>query len=440
MSWLNRAFKLDEHQVTARGEMLAGFTTFAAMAYILAVNPAILAVAGMDRGGVVVATGLAAALGCFLMAWLTNFPIALAPGMGTNAYFAFVICLGMQVPWEAALAMTFWNGVVFLLMSASGMRRHLAESLPDGVKVGIQCGIGLFIAFIGLKNVGIIIQDEATFVSIGNVTDPGPLLVMGGVVVMLYLSIKKVPGAILLPIVGISIIGLVVPDGESSTLTRLPETFFGLPTDYESTFGKLDILYPILQWREALPVVLTLLVLDLFDSIGTLVGLSHRADLVDKDGKMPGMGKALTSDAIATIGGSVLGTSTTTSYVESAAGIEAGGRTGLTSVVVGLCFLLSLLVVPLIASIPAIATAPALVMVGILMSQGLQRLPYDDLAETASAVLTMLLIPLTFSITEGIGVGLLVYVALKALLREWKSVSPVTWVVASLFVVYYVFL
>jgi AGZA family xanthine/uracil permease-like MFS transporter len=440
VNWLNRAFKLDEHKVSARGEVLAGLTTFAAMAYILAVNPAILAAAGMERGGVVVATALAAALGCFIMAWLTNFPIALAPGMGTNAYFAFVICIGMQVPWEAALAMTFWNGVIFLLLSASGFRRHLAESLPEGVKVGIQCGIGLFIAFIGLKNVGIIIQDDATFVSIGNVTDPGPLLVMAGVVVMLYLSIKKVPGAILIPIAGISLIGLIIPNGEGSFLTRLPDTFFGLPSDYESTFGKLDILYPILQWKEALPVVLTLLVLDLFDSIGTLVGLSHRANLIDKNGKMPGMGKALTADAIATMGGAVLGTSTTTSYVESAAGIEAGGRTGLTSVVVGLCFLGSLLMVPLIASIPAIATAPALVMVGILMSQGLQRLPYDDLAETASAVLTMLLIPLTFSITEGIGVGLLVYVALKALLREWKKVSPVTWIVASLFVVYYAFL
>ena len=440
MKWLNRALKLEENNVTARGEVMAGLTTFAAMAYILAVNPAILGEVGMDKGGVVVATALAAALGCFLMAWLTNFPIALAPGMGTNAYFAFVICIGMQVPWEAALAMTFWNGVIFLLMSLTGLRRHLAESLPEGVKIGIQAGIGLFIAFIGLKNVGIIIENDATFVSIGNVSEPGPLLVMAGVIAMIFLTIKKVPGALLLPIIAITLLGCFIPGADSASLTNVPDKIFGLPSDYQSPFGKLDLLYPILQWREALPIVMTLLILDLFDSIGTIVGLSHRANLVGANGKMPGMGKALTADALATICGSVLGTSTTTSYIESAAGIEAGGRTGLTSIVVGLCFLGSLLMVPLMTSIPLVATAPALVMVGILMSTALQRLPYDDLAETAAAVLTMLLIPLTFSVTEGIGVGLIVYVALKSLLGEFRRITWLTWAVVSLFVIYFAFL
>jgi AGZA family xanthine/uracil permease-like MFS transporter len=374
------------------------------------------------------------------MAWLTNYPIALAPGMGTNAYFAFVVCIGMQVPWEGALAMTFWNGLIFLLMSVTGLRRHLAESLPAGIKIGIQSGIGLFIAFIGLKNVGIIIQNDATLVSIGNVTAPGPLLVLLGVVGMIFLTMKKVPGALLLPIIGISLIGIFIPGSDSTPLTTVPEHLFGLPENVNSTFAKLDLLYPLIHWREALPVILTLLILDLFDSIGTIVGLSQRANLLDENGKMPRMGKALTADALATIGGSILGTSTTTSYIESAAGIEAGGRTGLTSIVVGFCFLASIAMVPLIASIPSVATAPALVMVGILMSKGMERFPYNDFPEMASGILTMLLIPLTFSVTEGIGVGLLVYMVLKLLLGELKQVPSVMWLVVSLFIIYYALL
>jgi len=435
---LERLFKLSAHGVTIRGEMVAGLTTFAAMAYILAVNPSILELAGMDRTGLVTVTALAAALGCFMMAALTNYPIALAPGMGTNAYFTFVICLGMQVPWQAALALTFWNGVVFLFLSVTGFRRQLAESLPDGVKIGIQVGIGFFIAFIGLKNVGIVVNNEATLVQIGEIASPGALLVLGGVVLMTWLTLKKVPGAILIAVATIALIGLVIPVGEGR-ITPLPAGIVSLPAPISETFFALDWLYPFTHWQTALPILLTLLILDLFDSVGTLVGVSRRAGLLDANGKMPKMGRALTADAFATMGGAALGTSTTTSYIESAAGIEAGGRTGLTSVVVGLCFLLALLFTPLLVAIPAVATAPALVMVGVFMAQGLKALRFDDLAEVTPAFLTMLMIPLTFSITEGIGLGILSYAAIQLLRGRWKDVPWLTWFIAVLFILHYIF-
>ena len=439
---LNRLFALERHGVTVRGEVLAGLTTFAAMAYILAVNPSILEATGMERAGLVTVTGLAAALGCFLMAALTNYPIALAPGMGTNAYFAFVICLGMGVPWEAALALTFWNGVIFVLLSVTGFRKQLAESLPDGVKIGIQVGIGFFIAFIGLKNVGIVVNNDATLVQIGDVSSPGALLVLGGVVLMTWLTLKKVPGAILLAVAAISLLGLVIPSGSEAggMITALPSGVVSAPAAIDQTFFALDWLYPFTNLQAALPVLLTLLILDMFDSIGTLVGVSRRAGMLDENGKMPKMGRALTADALATMGGAVLGTSTTTSYIESAAGVESGGRTGLTSVVVGLCFLLALLFTPLLVAIPAVATAPALVIVGVFMAQGLKALEFDDLAEVTPAFLTMLMIPLTFSITEGIGLGILSYVAIQALRGKWSTVPWLTWVIAVLFVAHYALL
>ena len=439
---LNRLFALERHGVTVRGEVLAGLTTFAAMAYILAVNPSILEATGMERAGLVTVTGLAAALGCFLMAALTNYPIALAPGMGTNAYFAFVICLGMGVPWEAALALTFWNGVIFVLLSVTGFRKQLAESLPDGVKIGIQVGIGFFIAFIGLKNVGIVVNNDATLVQIGDVSSPGALLVLGGVVLMTWLTLKRVPGAILLAVAAISLLGLVIPSGSEAggMITALPSGVVSAPAAIDQTFFALDWLYPFTNLQAALPVLLTLLILDMFDSIGTLVGVSRRAGMLDENGKMPKMGRALTADALATMGGAVLGTSTTTSYIESAAGVESGGRTGLTSVVVGLCFLLALLFTPLLVAIPAVATAPALVIVGVFMAQGLKALEFDDLAEVTPAFLTMLMIPLTFSITEGIGLGILSYVAIQALRGKWSTVPWLTWVIAVLFIAHYALL
>jgi len=436
VQWLDQLFNISAQGSTVRKEILAGITTFAAMAYILVVNPSILSAAGMPQAALITVTAIAAAMGCFLMAWMTNYPIALAPGMGTNSYFAFVICLGMGVPWQAALSMTFWNGLVFLILSVTGMRKKIAESLPNGLKVGIQVGIGFFIAFIGLKNVGIVVDHEATLVTIGSLKSPSSILVIVGIIFMTVLSIKKLPGAILISILAITVIGFFVTSG-GAAITATPAGIVSAPAGIGETFLKLDILYPFKHLAVALPVVLTLLILDLFDSIGTLVGLARRAKLVDEIGNMPNMGKALTADAIATMGGALLGTSTTTSYIESAVGIESGGKTGLTAVACGICFLLALVFTPILTIVPAVATAPALVMVGVFMAQGLKELNFDDLSEVAPAFVTMLMIPLTFSITEGIGLGLVIYVFMMILLNRMKEVPLFSYLVTALFLVYY---
>lgn len=436
---LEKIFGLKAAQTTVKSELIAGVTTFAAMAYILAVNPAILSNAGMPVPALITVTAIAAALGCFLMAALTNYPIAQAPGMGTNSYFAFVICIGSGLPWQTALALTFWNGIIFLILSVTGLRSKLAESLPNGVKIGIQCGIGFFIAFIGLKSVGIVIDHEATLVSIGDLKAPASLMVVGGLALMTFLTIKKVSGALLITILGLTLIGLIIPS-EGAMVTSIPDGIVSLPSGISETFLKLDILYPITHFPEIADVLITLLLLDLFDSIGTLVGLSRRAGLVNKDGTMPKMGKALTADAVATVSGSLLGTSTTTSYIESAAGIESGGRTGLTSLVTGLCFLVALIFTPIILVVPAAATAPALVMVGAFMAQGLKELRFDDLSEIVPAFITMLMIPLTFSITEGIGLGLTLYSLILALSGRAKEAPILSYIISAVFIIYYALL
>ena len=436
---LEKLFGLKAANTTVRTEFLAGITTFAAMAYILAVNPAILSNAGMPVPALITVTAIAAALGCFLMAVMTNYPIAQAPGMGTNSYFAFVICIGSGLPWQTALALTFWNGIIFLILSVTGLRSKLAESLPNGVKIGIQCGFGFFIAFIGLKSVGIVIPHEATLVSIGDLKAPASLMVMGGLAFMTFLTIRNVSGALFIPILGLTLIGLIIPS-QGAMVTSVPDGIVSLPSGISETFLKLDILYPIKHFPEIADVLITLLLLDLFDSIGTLVGLSRRANLVRKDGSMPKMGKALTADAVATVAGSLFGTSPTTSYIESAAGIESGGRTGLTSVVTGLCFLVALIFTPIILIVPAAATAPALVMVGAFMAQGLKELKFDDLGEVVPAFITMLMIPLTFSITEGIGLGLTLYSLILLLSGRAKEAPVLSYAISIVFVIYYAFL
>ncbi|TVP75240.1 MAG: NCS2 family permease [Puniceicoccaceae bacterium] len=439
-AWLDRFFQIEQSGSTFRREWIGGLTTFAAMAYILAVNPLILADAGMPRDALITVTALAAAFGCFLMAGIAKYPIALAPGMGTNAYFAYVICIGMQVPWQAALGITLWNGVIFLILSVTGLREKLAAALPGAIKLGIQAGIGIFIAFIGLTNVGIIIGDSATLVTIGNLASPASILVVLGLVLIVVLSARRVPGAILISIFAISVIGLIIFDG-GERITALPSGIVSLPAGVGEVFLQVDWLYPFREFSgEVLTILITLLILDLFDSLGTLVGLARRAGFMDEKGNMPRMGRALSADATATIGGALLGTSTTTSYVESAAGIEAGARTGLASVYTGLLFLLALIFTPLLQVIPAVATTPALVMVGLLMMQGLRDLDFSDLSESAPALLTMLMIPLTFSITEGIGLGLIVYTALQVALGRWRSVPILTYFIAVGFAVYFAFI
>jgi len=433
---LEKFFQFKAHDTTLPRELMAGVTTFAAMAYILVVNPLILSNAGMDTQAVIMATGLAAALGCFLMAFMTNYPIALAPGMGTNAYFAFIIVLGMGMSWQAALSLTFWNGIIFLILSVTGFRKSLAEAIPPGLQVGIQAGIGFFIALLGLKAAGIVESSPATIITHGDMTSPAILLAFGGLFLMCVLSAKKVPGAILLSMVLLAIGGFFVVGGDGNKLTTAPDGVVGIPHGLGSTFAQLDWFYPFKN-PESFKILFVLLILDLFDSLGTIIGVSRRAKLVDTEGKLPKMDKALTADALATIGGAVLGTSTTTSFIESAAGVEAGGRTGFTSFVVGVLFLLSLFFYPLIAAVPSIATAPALIFVGLLMGQSLRDIPYDDYCETLTAIFTALAIPLFFSITHGLAIGIILYLIMRLATGEAKKVSMMTYIIGLIFVLFY---
>jgi AGZA family xanthine/uracil permease-like MFS transporter len=433
---LEKFFKFQANQTTLPKELMAGVTTFAAMAYILVVNPLILGNAGMDPQAVIMATGLAAAVGCFLMAFMTNYPIALAPGMGTNAYFAFIIVLGMGVSWQSALSLTFWNGIIFLILSVTGFRTKLAEAIPPGLQVGIQAGIGFFIALLGLKAAGIVESSPATIITHGPMTAPHIMLALGGLFLMCILSARKLPGAILLSMVVLAIAGFFIAGPDGGKLTTAPESVVGIPSGMGATFLQLDWFYPFTN-PESLKILFVLLILDLFDSLGTIIGVSRRAKLVDAAGKLPKMSQALSADAFATITGALFGTSTTTSYIESAAGIEAGGRTGMTSIVVGVLFLLSLFLYPLIAAVPAIATAPALIFVGLLMGQSLRNVPYDDYTETITAIFTALAIPLFFSITHGLAIGVLLYLALSLATGKAKQVSWMTYTIGVIFILFY---
>jgi adenine/guanine/hypoxanthine permease len=435
---LERFFSLEEHRTSVSREVLAGLTTFAAMAYILAVNPSILSTTGMDKGALITATALASAVMTAVMALATNYPIALAPGMGLNAFFAFTLCGAKGIPWQAALGLVFYSGLIFLLLSVSGLRKRLIAAIPIELKLAITGGIGFFIAFIGLKNGGVIVANPATFVGLGDLSKPGPLLVIAGIIATSVLVTRKTPGAIILVIVALTIIGLFVPasDGKGM-LTPLPNGILNLPASLAPTFLKLDLGYFWTNFLSALPVVLAILFVDLFDNMGTLIGVSKRAGLLDEEGNLPKIGRALMADAGAAMFGSTLGTSTVTSYIESAAGVEAGGRTGLTVIATASCFLLALFLTPLILIIPAVATSPALVIVGAFMLQGLAELDLKDFEKTVPAFVTILIMPLAFSISEGIAFGLLTYVGLKIGTGKFKQVSVVTYVLAVLFLLHF---
>lgn len=440
---LERFFHLREHGTDARREIVAGITTFAAMAYILAVNPSILSVAGMDKGAVLTATALASAFTTLAMALMTNYPLALAPGMGLNAFFAFTLCLKEHIPWPAALGLVFWEGVIFLALTAGGVRQRIVASIPQSLKIAIGCGIGLFIAFIGLKNGGLIVADPATFVGLGDFRQPAVWLVLLGIVLTAVLVGRKVRGAIILTVLIITVLGLIIPalPGPAAFgphVTNLPGAFVGAPASLAPTFCKLDLGFLFHHFAQALPLMLTLLIVDLFDNLGTLIAVTKRAGLLDSAGNLPRLGRALTADAGAAMLGAVLGTSTTTSYIESAAGVEEGGRTGLTSVTVSALFLLALFFTPLILSIPAAATAPALVIVGVFMMQSVTEIDWKDFGVAVPAALTILTMPLTFSISEGIAVGFFVYVLLMLGLGRAREVSWLAYVLAGLFALHFV--
>lgn len=423
---LESYFKLSENGTDVRTELIAGLTTFLTMVYIAFVNPSILAEAGMDHGAVFVATCVAAAVGSLIMGLWANYPIALAPGMGLNAFFAFGVVLGMGHAWETALGAVFIAGVLFFLLSVFKIREWIINAIPHGLKLAIAAGIGLFLALIGLKNAGIVVDHPATLVGLGNLGSATALLAIGGFLVMGALDARKVPGAIVIAILLTTVVGVAAGISPFGGVMSMPPSV--LPTLFAMDLvGALD--------GALISVIFAFLFVDLFDTAGTLISVAHRGGMLDKDGKLPRLGRALMSDSIATVVGAAVGTSTTTSYIESVAGVKAGGRTGLTAVVVALLFLLCLFFAPLAGTIPAYATAPALLLVACLMVRGLAEVDWDDVTEYAPAVITAIAMPLTFSIADGIGFGFISYAALKVLSGRYSEAPPAVIILAGLFVV-----
>ncbi len=432
---LDRLFALTSNRTTPARELQAGLTTFAAMAYILAVNPSILADAGMDRAALVTVTALSAAAATALMAALTNYPLALAPGMGINSFFTYTICLGAGVPWQQALGMVFVNGCVFLALSLTGVRERIIGAIPYSLKLAITCGIGLFIAFVGLRNGGIVVDSEATFVTHGDFTSGATALCLAGLALTIVLVARRVPAAIVLGMAITTAIGLVVPTGTGGMVTAWPASLMSAPASPAPLLLHLDLSLMTSgpAFFKALPLILTLLLVDMFDNIGTLIGVAKRAGLLEADGTLPRAGRVLVADSVAAILSALLGTSTVVSYIESASGVEAGGRTGLTTLTTAACFLLALFLSPLFLAVPAAATAPALVVVGIFMMQSATEIDLSDFATAAPSVLTLLAIPLTFSIAEGIGLGLLAAVVLALATGQARRLSIVAYAIALVF-------
>ncbi|SHE86769.1 NCS2 family permease [Vibrio gazogenes] len=426
---LEKLFKLSEHGTTMRTEVIAGITTFLTMAYIIFVNPAILADTGMDRGAVFVATCLAAAVGCFIMGFIANYPIALAPGMGLNAFFTYTVVLGMGYTWQVALAAVFASGVLFIILSLFKIREWIINSIPMSLRTGISSGIGLFLAFIALKNAGIIVDNPATLVSLGNITSLHCVLGALGFFLTIALVYRNVKGGVMISILAISAIGLMLGDVHWAGVVSMPPSI-------APTFLQLD--FSALLDVGMISVVFAFLFVDLFDTAGTLVGVAQKADLIGEDGKIPRLNRALLADSSATVTGALFGTSNTTSFIESAAGVATGGRTGLTAVVVGILFLFALFFAPLAGMIPAYATAGALLYVSILMLSGLVGIDWRDLTEAAPVVVTCLMMPLTSSIAEGISLGFISYAVIKLLSGKARHVSLSVWFMAAIFVVKYI--
>ncbi len=417
-------FKLSANGTDAKTEILAGITTFLTMAYVLFVNPSILSAAGMDHGAVFVATCLAAAAGTLIMGLYANYPIALAPGMGLNAYFTYGVVQGMGHGWPVALGAVFVAGILFLILSLLPVREWIINAIPSSLKLAISAGIGLFLAIIGLQNAGIVVDHPATLVTLGDMTKPNVLLAVAGFVLMVALGARRVPGAMIIAILAVTIASLALGISEFGGV-------FSLPPSLAPTFMRMDVAGALEVGLVA--VILTFLIIDLFDTAGTLIGLSQRSGLLDAQGRLPRLKQALLADSGATVIGATLGTSTTTSYIESASGINAGGRTGLTAVSVALLFLLSLFLAPLAKTIPAYATAPALVFVACLMVRGITEIDWDDLTEVAPALVTAIAMPLTFSIANGIGLGFITYILVKTLSGRPAEAGPAIWAMAALF-------
>jgi AGZA family xanthine/uracil permease-like MFS transporter len=432
---LAKYFEFGKFGTSYRTELIAGITTFLAMAYILAVNPDTLAAAGMDKGAVFTATALAAIIGTLVMGLYAKYPVALAPGMGLNAFFAFTVVLGMDLPWEQALAGVFVSGILFLILAISGIRETIINAIPEGLKHAVGAGIGLFIAFIGLKNAGIIVSNDATFVALGKFTEPSVLLALFGIVVTILLLARKINAAVFYGMLITTAVGIIFQ------IIDLPKSIVDLPPNPSALGALFGPLFDFSAMFSGtmLIVILTFLFVDFFDTAGTLMGVATQAGFI-KDNKLPRAGRALTADSIATIAGAVAGTSTTTSYIESSAGIGAGGRTGFTAVVTAGLFVIALFFFPIFSVITSAVTSAALVVVGILMATSLGKIAWDKVDEAAPAFVTIIAMPLTFSIATGIALGFILYPLAKLVKGEGKKVHWIMYVMLVVFIIYFAFL
>ena len=429
---IKKLFGFDATQTTVKTEIVAGVTTFLTMSYILAVNPSIFSqLEGMPGGAVFTSTAIAAIIGCLAMAFIGKMPFGLAPGMGLNAFFVYSVCLGMGYSWQFALTAVFIEGLIFILLTLTNVREAIVKAIPMNLRNAIGAGIGLFIAFIGLASAGVVVHNDATLVALGDITTGSALLTLIGLVVTGFLYAKKIPGSILIGIIITMIIGISMDVTEFKGIMSQPESI-------EPIFCKFE--FENVFTLDMLVVVFTFLFIDMFDTMGTFVGVCTKSNMVDEKGNINRINEAFMADSIATTAGAMLGTSTTTTYVESAAGVAQGGRSGLTAFTVACCFVVALFFSPLFLSIPAAATAPALIIVGLLMIEPVVRIPFDDVTEAIPAFVCIIMMPLTYSISNGIMLGMICYVLINLVCGNFKKVTLTMYILAILFILKYIFI
>ena len=428
---LKKLFGFDPAKTTVKTEIIAGITTFLTMSYILAVNPSMFSELSMPGGAVFTSTALAAIIGCVAMAFIGKLPFGLAPGMGLNAFFVYSVCLGMGYSWQFALTAVLIEGIIFIILTITNVREAIVNAIPASLRNAIGAGIGLFIAFIGLSSAGIVVNDESTLVALGDVTSGSALLAFIGLIITGFLYVKKVPGAILLGIIVTMVIGIPMGVTEFQGVLSTPESI--KPIFFQFQFEHIWSL-------DMLAIVFTFLFIDMFDTVGTLVGVCTKANMVDEKGNISRLKHAFMADAIATTSGAFLGTSTTTTYVESAAGVAQGGRSGLTALIIAICFAVALFFSPLFLSIPSAATAPALILVGLMMMESITRIPFEDFSESLPAFVCVITMPLTYSISNGILLGMITYVLMNMICGNFRKITPVMYILAALFILKFIFI
>jgi adenine/guanine/hypoxanthine permease len=435
--FFDRMFRLSERSTSVPQEAIAGATTFAAMAYIIAVNPAIMSNAGMDRGDLVIATALAAIFGSVMMGLWANLPLAVAPAMGSNVIFTYVIVKQMGAPWQGALAMVAFTGVVFLILSLSKLREKVAKDVPEALKIGIQAAVGTLIVFIGLRGAGFIVANPSTYIALGSLKNPPVLLTMLGILLTPILVVRKVPGALIIAIAVITLVGFFVPASEGKMVTAAPSAVLAWPKWPAGTFGQLDFKWLFSNFIIALPLLFYFICAEFFSTLGTLIGVTGAANLRNADGSIPSATAAFATDATSSIVGPILGTSVVTAYIESITGVQAGGRTGLTSLVVATFFVLALFFWPVFVIVPPQATAPALVLVGVLMMQGLARIDLTDLSNAIPIVLTLLVTVLTNNLINGMALGTLSLMLILISTGRAREISGVVWGLGVVFLAFF---